>query len=471
MKLDYKNRRGMSLVEVIISIAFIGIISLSILPMFVLSTRANKSNTTKMNALNIAYSQLEWIKGKKYDDIELVSSKNETKKIFKDKYMNGNENPVINNIEYLVRTNISWHKANSLTDGKIVGALKKVEVAVYAIDVFTNKEKEHVAIDTLITYERARNFDFLGYIKVFTYLESNTNPIKYTGVKLSPNGEIRYTGKDGSVIFGKLQSGDYTIAPEKWELGDVIFKPTKVRNNEYISEREISIKEKEESEPIEFIGEKPAYLKILNTNYPNYTINLWPNDEFMKVQNKLGDLEKRKLWRRWTYTYEISDGENKYYLSDEKLENEWDGNFQSPNNKNSVDRVYLTIYMDENNIISKQKIDDKDIYIVDLEFSSLLTGFENMEFKINEDNINENFQKLNSLNFSNVDKKAYYIEKMDEVNGLSKKIRIYLYCNGEPINTGSQLKIINPQDLKDNYGITLAPYKNKSVLELNVGSN
>ena len=26
--------------------------------------------------------------------------------------------------------------------------------------------------------------------------------------------------------------------------------------------------------------------------------------------------------------------ENKYYLSDEKLENEWDGKFQLPNDKN-----------------------------------------------------------------------------------------------------------------------------------------
>ena len=471
MKKKYKNSKGISLIEVIVSIALIGIISISILPLFVFSNKTNKTNEIKMNALNLAYSQMEWIKGKKYEDIEIAENETEIEKIFKDKYMNEDENPVINNIEYIVRTNVSWEKANSITDGKIVSALKKVDVAVYAIDIFENEEKEHVAIDTLITYERARDYELLEYIKVFTYLENNSTPMKYVKVKLQPNGEIRYTDKDGSVIFGKLQSGQYIISPREWELSEVIFKPTRVEDNEYITERNITIEEKEENEPIEFIGEKPAYLKILNTHYPNYTINLWPNDETigesMRVQNKLSDLEKRKLWRRWTYTYEISNGENKYYLSDEKLENEWDGKFQLPNDKKSVDRVYLSVYMNENTNLFKQKIDNKDIYIAEINFSSPLGDFDDMEFKINDDIINENYQKLEELCFSNVNKKAYYIEKLDEVDGLSKKIKIYLYCNGEFLNTGSQLEIINPQELKDNFGITLAPYKSKTVLELN----
>ena len=180
----------------------------------------------------------------KYEDIEIAENETEIEKIFKDKYMNEDENPVINNIEYIVRTNVSWEKANSITYGKIVSALKKVDVAVYAIYIFENEEKEHVAIDTLITYERARDYESLEYIKVFTYLENSSTPMKYVKVKLQPNEEIRYTDKDGSVIFGKLQSGQYIISPREWELSEVIFKPTRVEDNEYITERNITIEEK-----------------------------------------------------------------------------------------------------------------------------------------------------------------------------------------------------------------------------------
>lgn len=148
------NRKGVSLVEVIVSIALIGIISVSILPMFIISAKSNSHNEIKMNALNLAYSQIEWIKGLKYEDIGL-NEKNFVPFgiIKKDKYMNNEDIVTISGMDYKLKTNISWEESSSFYEGKIANAIKKIEVIVYAKNKFNGIKKEYVNLDTLITYE------------------------------------------------------------------------------------------------------------------------------------------------------------------------------------------------------------------------------------------------------------------------------------------------------------------------------
>ena len=110
------NKKGMTLIEVILSITLLGIIAISILPMSMYSVKYAKWDSIKLNALNLANSQIEWLKSYDYEKLGLNKLGYDPKgEIEEDKYMNEYEIVEIEGVEYRVYTNIYWVGRKSTT--------------------------------------------------------------------------------------------------------------------------------------------------------------------------------------------------------------------------------------------------------------------------------------------------------------------------------------------------------------------
>ncbi|HAE92708.1 MAG TPA: hypothetical protein DCG60_08730, partial [Tissierella sp.] len=67
-----RQRKGLTLIEVILSIMLLGIIAISILPMFIHAIKFSKWNIIRQNAMSMAYAQVEWLKTLDYStELEL----------------------------------------------------------------------------------------------------------------------------------------------------------------------------------------------------------------------------------------------------------------------------------------------------------------------------------------------------------------------------------------------------------------
>lgn len=453
MKINCKNNRGMSLVEVIISIALIGIIAISILPMFVFSSKSNKKNEIKMNAMNIAYSQMEWIKGLKYEDIGYKPNGI----IEKNKYMNEKEIITINGIEYTIKTIISWEKANSLLQGELGKAIKKVEVTVY----LKNKKIECATLDTLITYEHEGEPQEPGNLYVYVFMKSNDTPVPYIEIKLENFNEKEITDGEGLATFGDLSDGEYTIIPEA--NGNIMFEPTEVVDNNYFTSRTVNINKNSKEE--KFYGEYPVFLEVDVNNLcdmDDLCICLQPDEhsvappensdlnEYMKIRRTLDNINDTKLWWKWIYKYEVfqQNTENKYFLIDKNSDELWNDTFEEPDDGNNKKEVYLGAGLNsESNV---QMFEESGKIKIKLKFSAPLSGFENMKLKLNDNSIDDYDYVVDDIS------KDIIIEIDDKDNKFE-------------INDNSVIEITNPEVLMDKHGIKLAQKLNKSFLKIGNG--
>lgn len=461
MKINCKNNRGMSLVEVIISIALIGIISISILPMFVFSSKSNKKNEIKMNAMNIAYSQMEWIKGLKYENIGYKPNGI----IEKNKYMNEKEIITINGVEYTINTNISWQKATSLLQGELGKAIKKVEITVY----LKNKKAKCATLDTLITYEHEGEPQEPGNLYVHVFMKNNDTPVDGIKIKLKNSNieEEIYTDRGGLATFGDLSDGEYTIIPEANE--NIMFEPTEVVDNNYFTSRIVNINKNSKEE--KFYGEYPVFLEVYVSKLhdmndlciclqPDEHSVIHPEDtdlnEYMEIKKNLKSIANTKLWWKWAYKYEVfqQNTENKYFLIDKKSDELWDGIFEEPDDRNNKKEIYLGVGLNPESNVEMSEESGK--IKIELKFSAPLSGFENMKLRLN-DNI--------------IDNSKYKLKKTNEMNGFSKGIIIEIDNkeNKFEISDNSTIEITNPEVLMDEHGIKLAQKLNKSVLKIENG--
>ncbi|WP_352404755.1 prepilin-type N-terminal cleavage/methylation domain-containing protein [Sporanaerobacter acetigenes] len=453
MKINCKNNRGMSLVEVIISIALIGIIAISILSMFVFSSKSNKKNEIKMNAMNIAYSQMEWIKGLKYEDIGYKPNGI----IEKNKYMNEKEIITINGIEYTIKTIISWEKANSLLQGELGKAIKKVEVTVY----LKNKKIECATLDTLITYEHEGEPQEPGNLYVYVFMKSNDTPVPYIEIKLENFNEKEITDGEGLATFGDLSDGEYTIIPEANK--NIMFEPTEVVDNNYFTSRTVNINKNSKEE--KFYGEYPVFLEVDVNNLcdmDDLCICLQPDEhsvappensdlnEYMKIRRTLDNINDTKLWWKWIYKYEVfqQNTENKYFLIDKNSDELWNDTFEEPDDGNNKKEVYLGAGLNsESNV---QMFEESGKIKIKLKFSAPLSGFENMKLKLNDNSIDDYDYVVDDIS------KDIIIEIDDKDNKFE-------------INDNSVIEITNPEVLMDKHGIKLAQKLNKSFLKIGNG--
>lgn len=455
MKLKYNNKRGMTLVEVIVAIALIGIISISLLPMFVLSTRSNKRNEVKMNAMNIAYSQMEWIKGLKYNDIGC--SPNGI--IEENKYMNKSETIQLNGIEYTINTNVTWQKATSLLQGEIGEATKKVEVTVY----LKNNNDECAALDTLITYEHEGEPQKPGNVYVYVFMKNNDNPVPGLNIKLENSNKKRLTDREGLATFGDLGDGEYTIIPEAKD--DIMFEPTEVIDNNYFTSTIVSIKKDSREE--KFYGEYPVFLNV-NENFQDIYIwlqpdensitppdNILPEDknDYMKITKSLTSVNNTRLWWKWIYKYEAyqQNTDNKYFLIDNKTNELWDGSFEEPGDENNVKVVNLAVGLNPETEVEILNVNGNRQIVMGLEFSAPVKLIGELQFSINDGPIENEYEIQNIYN-----------------DGYSKKIIIKFSdeANNLIIDDNSTIEIKNPEVLVDKYGIKLAKSLNKSSLKI-----
>lgn len=399
------NKKGMTLIEVILSITLLGIIAISILPMSMYSVKYAKWDSIKLNALNLANSQIEWLKSYDYEKLGLNKPDYDPKgEIEEDKYMNEHEIVEIEGVEYRVYTNIYWVGRKSTTGEPVPDALKGIDVIVEAKDLYSGKTKRYSVLETMVTREGEREPKEPGQLTVYTFFRDANTPIDGVKVQLD-NGKIAYSNMEGEAFFANLSAKEYTVKPISW-IGkgeDIIAKPKDVNNSksQWIYEETVEVKDWKKSggefiyPEVNFYIDFPGYIKFPeNSNYPNFKISIGPkieppegisSDDYLKIATTIEELKNLKFWRLWPYEYEIcpGEGDNKdtYFLVDE-YGTIWDGTFKlSDIYKPTYEKLELGFGLIEEGTF---KWEEGKITEINIYFTSSIIDIESMEFSIND---------------------------------------------------------------------------------------
>lgn len=462
------KRKGMTLIEVVISIMILGMISISILPIAAHAMKFAKWNNIKLNALNLAYSQVEWLKTLNYEELGLnIKDYSPGGKVRPEGYMDQTEPVNIDGVQYNIYTGIYWEKATS-SMGDVAQAMKKVDVTVEATDINTGVMKEYAVLGTLITREGERNFTNPNHIIANVYLRNSNNPVKNARVELvSSKGNI-YTNTDekGEAMFGNLDSGGYYIEPTKWKYNSLMLMPKGVDgiNKKWKTNEEIIISEQDatESRNVYFMIDLPAYIKIRDINIyhedikgANFIIkptskSYTPpgdgeNDEYnMELVTTITNINNTKFWRLWSYDYEIitKDGRT-FYLEDIKSNKIWDGKFDMSNlNQESVVEINLRFGLEGGKLVRNS---DGSVEIT-LDFSSNIENYEDISFAINNEEISK-------------DEGLVTITKVN-----NNQITIIIDQTIGVDSGDIEFAITNYHSITNNYGMTLAHEKNSITI-------
>lgn len=399
------NKKGMTLIEVILSITLLGIIAISILPMSMYSVKYAKWDSIKLNALNLANSQIEWLKSYDYEKLGLNKPGYDPKgEIEEDKYMNEHEIVEIEGVEYRLYTNIYWVGRKSTTGEPVPDALKGIDVIVEAKDLYSGKTKRYSVLETMVTREGEREPKEPGQLTVYTFFRDANTPVDGVKVQLD-NGKIAYSNMEGEAFFANLSAKEYTVKPISWrgKGEDIIAKPKDVNNSksQWIYEETVEVKDWGKSgeeiiyPEITFYIDFPGYIKFPeNSNYPNFEISIVPkidppegmsSDDYLKIATTIEELKNLKFWRLWEYEYEIwhDEGDNKdtYFLVDE-YGTIWDGKFKlSDIYKPTYEKLELGFGLIEEGAF---KWEEGKITEINIYFTSSIIDIESMEFSIND---------------------------------------------------------------------------------------
>lgn len=398
------NKKGMTLIEVILSITLLGIIAISILPMSMYSVKFAKWDSIKLNALNLANSQIEWLKSYDYEKLGLNKPDYDPKgEIEEDKYMNEHEIVEIEGVEYRLYTNIYWVGRKSTTGEPVPDALKGIDVIVEAKDLYSGNTKRYSVLETMVTREGEREPKEPGQLTVYTFFRDANTPVDGVKVQLD-NGKITYSNMEGKAFFANLSAREYIVKPISWirKGEDIIAKPKDVNNSksQWIYEETVEVRDwgksgEEITYPeISFFIDFPGYIKFPeNSNYPNFKISIGPkidppegvsSDDYLKIATTIENIGNLKFWRLWEYEYEICHGEedNKdtYFLVD-KDGTIWDGKFKLLD-------IYEPTYKELElgfGLIEEGtfKCEEGKITEINIYFTSSIIDIESMAFSIN----------------------------------------------------------------------------------------
>lgn len=456
------NKKAFTLIEIIISIALLGIIAIFILPMSMYGVKYSKWNNIKLNALNLAHTQIEWIKTYDYDELDNIDG---------GKYLNEENTVRIDNIEYKVFTNIYWIEDISITGEPVLDANRGVDVVVRAKDLFSGKEKEYSILRTLITRESEKDVSEPG-LKVITYLRDNENLADRVKVKLN-TGEIIQSNLDGRAIFAGLDEASYTAEPISWKGNEIMGKPLAIDNTripKWIYSKEATLdkwtsdKGQEFHYPeISFIIDLPGYINLPeNNNYPkNVSIKIGPNEDsynppegeandHLFLNTKLTELEGLKFWRLWKYEYNIKNGEEEYFFINREEGNLWDGTFKANDlNKASYENLELGFALKNNEeeygefVLESGKIKE-----IKIKFTSEIINIEDIQFTLND---------------IPIENKEYKTHKDEDNN---KDLIIEFSPGLDIIGLGDEMdfEIINSKTIVNKFGMGLVEDLNKSRL-------
>lgn len=411
-----RQRKGLTLIEVILSIMLLGIIGISILPMSIHAIKFSKWNIIRQNAMNMAYAQVEWLKTLDYNtELELKGKYLPAGKdginlegiVDEQLFMNDeNSSPkVVDGIEYRFLTNIYWESGISTTGETVANALRKVDVTVKAKDPFSGKEKEYSVLGTLIAFEGERRPDNTTPFKVKAFTGHDFTELT-KNVKIEIYNESRTTLKDwgrtdekGEAIFPRLLDGKYQVSAKEWQKGEMMSRPTDIKgsypNQEWISYDSIQINKSEEPfiEHSTFV-DYPAYIKLHEVSEsmllgselrlePMYNA---PEGKILNLNLKtnLTNLDNLKIWRAWQYRHSLVYDDVEYKLIDKNTRKVWDGVFPYYNTNVTIKDLTLGYVLEDSynfQNIYKYEVDNK--MVLDIVFPESISS-EKIESKSGE---------------------------------------------------------------------------------------
>lgn len=419
-----KNKRGFTIIEVIISIMLLAIIAISILPMTIHAVKFAKWNTIRENAMNMAYTQVEWLKTRDYNtELELKGrffppdKFNVIKEGTVEEYLFMNKsdtNPkTVDNVEYKFLTNIYWEDGASSTGEYVPNALRKVDVTVTARDTFSGLEKEYSILGTLIAFEGERKLDKTVPFKIkaftghdFTQLTKNVKIEIYneSGTTLKNWGR---TDENGEAVILGLPNAKYRISGTEWGKGEMMSKPVGLEgsglNINWKFYETLELKKPTESDPYinhSIFVDYPAYIRlqdvhenIMNSNELTLKPKHNPPEGVildLNLNTNLNKLETLKIWRAWDYAYSLKHNSTDYRFVELGTKNLWDGRFQY--NKDGITLKDLTLgyvlgSLNENENIYEKSSNNISLHITypkTLMESDIISSIENNNFSISD---------------------------------------------------------------------------------------
>lgn len=465
-----KKRKGLTLIEVILSIMLLSIIAISILPMSIHAVKFAKWNNIRQNAMNMAYQQIEWLKTLDYNtELELKDKNlppdkfgNVVKGIVEESlYMNEEDSnkKVIDGIEYRFLTNIYWEDGASSTGEYVPNALRKVDVTVIARDPFSGVEKEYSILGTLIAFEGERKIDKTVPFKIkaftghdFTELTKSVKIEIYneTGTTLRSWGR---TDENGEAIIIGLANGKYRAIGTQWLMGEMMSQPRGVEgigsNKNWIFYEILELKKPTESDPYinhSIFVDYPAYINlqdindnILNNNKlilkPKYSS---PEGEILNLNldTNLKRLDNLMIWRVWPYEYTLKHNTTEYKFVEVGTKNLWDGRFEYNKNGKTIKNLTLGYTLggqDEDDNIYERK--DNKIFLhiiypdtlkVSEENDEIINSLENNGFSLYADDIEVSYELLGiEKSSSSLNKYVIEIRTSNNIDN-EKKIQFML---------------------------------------------
>ncbi len=397
-----QHNRGFTLIEIIVSIALLAIIALFLLPMSMYGIQFSRWNGIKLTAMNLAYSQVEWLRTLDYnDELGLNSIGYSPKGIVEEKlYLNepGSDPKTIQGIEYKLLTSIYWESAESYNGDFVANAIKKADVTVKARDPISGKEKTYAVTGTLIAFEGERSLTSFIPLKIRVLTGSDFSE-GAKNVKVIVNNQSNTmvswgrTDEKGEVVFTDLANAVYKVFPDSWEEGDMTARPTGKKTNagkeEWIYEVLLEVGgSADNSIDQTFYVDYPAY--IILTGYADTLLNsaycslnpIYDPPEGQEADLDLGsslkDLSSKKIWREWIYEHKISFGEDEYFFVEKDSGNLWNGSFEYKKGAVTKKELKLAYGLKDGNFI---KNGDGTITL-EVGFTTSVEGIDTMMFSI-----------------------------------------------------------------------------------------
>ncbi|WIV11018.1 type II secretion system protein [Proteiniborus sp. MB09-C3] len=468
-----KNKtKGFTLIEVIFSIVLLGIISVFIIPMSIYSVKYAKWNNIRLNALNLAYTQVEWLKTLDYDDLGLDISGYSPRGIVKDDYyMNDNDSVTIKGVKYHVTTGVYWEGSESSTGEPVPQATKKVDVVVEAKDVFTGEIKEYSVLGTLISREGERIPTLPGQVKVSATLRGANEGVKNVMIGLGQStlySTFANTDGGGIALIGNLMNGAYKVQPIKWSYFEIMVMPNGVNaaSSDWKLDKEVIVPKwdknnKPKYPEINFYIDLPGYIALpVDNKYPkaakveikptgeSYIPSEGESEEHMLLEVSIEELISIKFWRLWNYEYTIENGEDRYFFTRSETGYLWDGKFDIDDlNKATTEKLDIVFALDENSVYKKTNNKLTEIII---NFTSQVNNIELMEFTLNDELIDKSYYTITQI-----------------ISGKNNAFKITLDGSKNFTEDIINFEIINPDCLINSYGMRLSKDLNKCTLTPN----
>ncbi len=512
------NNKGVTLIEIVISIALIGIISMMAVTVLNYGLLSSSSHKQSLVANEIASNQLEWLRTLSYDtELGLVGGFTPAGIVNPNLYRNisGTDPYLLDGIEYKVRTRITWEDDITLNGRTVDDARKKVDVIVQASNPFTKEQKEFSFLGTMFTFEGQQNPTQPG-IKVVVYKGSIADENRAPRVLIEKKGfgpTFSYTDHNGRAIFPNLPKGSsntYQIAPIAWDFGEIMFRPIGVDNSTGLMNQKWLdyLQVKDVPNQVSFVVDYPAYLNFINSDklpansYINFNFGSTEIYPVQDITTPLQTVNNFKLWPNWIYNYKIETPLGEYYIAtyEDGKWGEWNGYFDSNQNSATIKNVLLHFGLE----FEANTTTIKDSYVKDISYDEIIDGQavrinaaeimlkftaplnpnqKKFGFIINdtEDFLNLRWEKLsdnvlwdeveinnNILKFKIVDTNHSYSDFFTYISDTNNKIHLYIPT---PVSYDEYLK--NGENyLNSNYNVPLWGYstieKNKAYGVLNV---